>query len=373
MNNSIKCKVKRKSNYDLLRIVSVIAVIAIHVSAFYTAEIEHVLLTKNTSSEKIAVIMWNTLTRFCIPSFVMLSGAFILANDENADYKKFYNKGFKRLVIPTLVFSILYFVYSIIWDMRRILIKEQVTEYILEYLNNFLLGKPYYHMWYLFLLIGVYILVPIVIRFKNSISEKRFSQISWIFLVIGCASYWTSSYTIQWDIGLCFEFLGYVMIGYEIRRKCEKTSSNNFKAVLFILLGLLVEFILVIIKYNNMIPKITKRYDITADYAPGVAIAAVLIFIGFSKLKIKRDFSKLSSLTLYIYLFHAGVLDYILRTSKIFNILTASDDCIIIIPVLISVIFIVCYILSIIYTKIWNLINKENRIYKKIDEVFEKI
>ena len=37
---------------------------------------------------------------------------------------------------------------------------------------EFVKGRPYYHMWYLYMMIGVYMFVPILVFLKNQIGEK---------------------------------------------------------------------------------------------------------------------------------------------------------------------------------------------------------
>ena len=43
----------------------------------------------------------------------MLSGAFIIDNERNAKYSKFYSKIFFKIGVPTIIFSGLYILYRI--------------------------------------------------------------------------------------------------------------------------------------------------------------------------------------------------------------------------------------------------------------------
>lgn len=54
----------------------------------------------------------NIITRFSVPCFVMLSGAFILSNERNADYKHFYAKSFCKIGIPLVIILILSFLIA---------------------------------------------------------------------------------------------------------------------------------------------------------------------------------------------------------------------------------------------------------------------
>lgn len=76
---------KREENYDLLRIVSAIAVIMIHVSAGYkTAITSDAVFGQLYERHQIEILLYNTLSRFAVPCFVMLAGAFALADDRNS-------------------------------------------------------------------------------------------------------------------------------------------------------------------------------------------------------------------------------------------------------------------------------------------------
>lgn len=193
---------RREGNYDLLRIICAVSVITIHVSATYkTAITNEETFGVIYTSHIFTTLLYNTLSRFAVPCFVMLSGAFVLSNDKNADYNYFYHKSFRSFCIPTFIFSILYFLYSIVIGVVIINIREKDWTVLLTPVKDLIKGKPYYHMWYLYVMIGVYILVPILHRFKKDMKGKTFDRIAWIFLVLACLSMWTSTRKLNWDIG----------------------------------------------------------------------------------------------------------------------------------------------------------------------------
>ena len=93
--NSGKITKVRENNYDLLRIISTFAVILIHVNAFYISK-----MTDYASNLYWIGSAINIVTRFSVPCFVMLSGAFLLSNPKNKDYKTFYKKTFSKIFLP---------------------------------------------------------------------------------------------------------------------------------------------------------------------------------------------------------------------------------------------------------------------------------
>lgn len=350
---------KREGNYDLLRIISAVAVIMIHVSArWFGYAID--TIAQGLSMQDIVSPFWlciyNSVSRFAVPCFVMLSGAFILDNERNAEYRNFYSKSFSKIGVPTIVFSILYVLYQIpsyFWGGINGL--ASLAKRIIE-------GNPMYHMWYMYMLIVLYILAPVVIRFKNSISEKNFYKISLVFLAFASISMWTGSPRLAWDVGGSFEYLGYFMIGYSIRKSSRK---NNGKAVLAGSAGILLEVCAAGLEYLQMAAGIAEdelKYTIVGPSNPLIVLASVLIFYGFTVLDIKKDVAKLSSMTFWIYLIHAGVWDFITKAAAKRGYILVKSDGMVWIPVWVAVVFVISWILSKLYIWLWGIIDKEKRL-----------
>lgn len=107
--------------------------------------------------------------------------------------------------------------------------------------------------------------------------------------------------------------------------------------------------------YNNWI---------TGSYSPLIVLASVLIFYGFTLLDFKKELKKLPGLTLYIYLVHVGVWDFIVKVFRLIkgkSFITELDGAVWI-PVFTVVVFGVSYWLSKLYLYIWGKLDKEKRI-----------
>ncbi len=357
----------RESNYDLLRIVSAIAVITIHVSSSYTNAVtsseifgdyylEHILTT----------CTYNVLSRFAVPCFIMLSGAFILADERNADFRFFYQKTFRNVGIPALLFSFLYFIYFTLIKIMKIIIKGSYTSEVLLPLKNWIKGNPCYHMWYLYMMIGVYLLVPVILALKKQIGEQRFEKTAWVFLSLASICYWTSSHLLKWDIGFSFYFCGYFMIGYVLRKKAA-SKKNNFRAVSLIAAGFLTETVIVYprcLQALNRVPDDELKYSLIGPLAPQIVLASVFLFAGFSRLSIRKDLGRLSSYTFLIYLLHAGIWDVIQKV--IMKQTALSLDNRIIIPAFIIIVFFLSLLASMVYQAVWNWIERKWSVSDKL-------
>lgn len=212
-----KKKINRQSNYDLLRIISTISVVLIHVNATVANSNNISLVGFNICS------LINIITRFSVPCFVMLSGAFILSNEKNADYKHFYAKSFYKIGIPLIIFS---FLMLIISEVSAIMKGTGFIEPILS-----LLKGNFNNYWFMFMLAGLYFLVPIIIRIKNTISKKFYTIGSFVWLLVAMISQLTSTYSVAWSFGIIFSFVGYFLVGNVIY---ENMSRIKFKGLYFI-------------------------------------------------------------------------------------------------------------------------------------------
>lgn len=219
-------------------------------------------------------------------------------------YGYFYKKTFRRIGIPTLVFSCAYFLWSMLSAVEKVYLGTEGINALIEPIKAWITGVPFYHMWYLYMMIGVYLLAPIVIKIKRDIGEKYFERVTWIFLIVAMLSLYTSWSKLKWDIGDSFCYLSYFMTGYVLRRRVRK---SNIKGILLILSGIGIEVLISVVRcYINMISG-NQTEAWVLPYNPLIVVASVLIFAGFSALKIEHNFGGLAQNMFYVFLFHAGV------------------------------------------------------------------
>ena len=319
--------------------------------------------------------LYNGLSRFAVPCFVMLSGAFLLDNDRNADFSQFYRKSFKKLLIPVLVFSIIYFLYDYVLLIGKIFVlhKEVLSVAILlKPVKQLIAGAPFYHMWYMYMLIGLYALVPMVIRLKNEIGFDRFEKLAYIFLVVASLAGWVAARKINWDPGMSFRYLGYLMIGYVLRKRCYE---NNARACFFIVAGLLIETINSFLRYHQILQRIAEGdsvYNLYAPHAPLVVISSVLLFAGFAYLKTNISIPRLASASFVIYLVHAGILNciQIISSPKFFALYDVTGDTRVIIPLVSVVTFLLSFVFAELYNILWSKFEKNTDISNRLCRLF---
>ena len=166
-------KKNRLLSYDVIRVVALAFSIFCHIGAYlvmmypYTDYIE--FITGNIFNEMSA----------SIPLFIMLTGALFLREEKNFILEKFLKKSWLPLVILTIVWTI---AYGLLYGYGIPLLKHVPTSYetFISYLLNFN-GSYYPHMWYSRMIIGMYLLIPVLRLF---VKKENKNYIKWI--IIGC-------------------------------------------------------------------------------------------------------------------------------------------------------------------------------------------
>ena len=165
----------RNSKLDLLRIISAIAVVLLHVSAQYADS-----LPVNTTDFGIAVA-FNSITRFAVPVFVMISGELFLNNQKTISVKKIWIHNILRLAIVFTLWSFLYYVFQSVYFWHFDFYRQGIVRTVV--------GIVYAtkHLWFLYMIAGLYALTPILREWVVKADEKNvryFIDIFFIFQIV---------------------------------------------------------------------------------------------------------------------------------------------------------------------------------------------
>lgn len=160
--------------------------------------------------------IFDSLGRSGVPLFVMISGALLLPR--LSDWREFYRKRFTRILIPMFIWSIL---YAFFWEWQTV-----GNRSLIEILFSILSGPTYYHLWYFYMLIGLYLVTPFIQVLVHNLTKQRleFLLILWIIirLIIPNLQFQLSTwFNFQLGFGFQFNFpdlyLGYFILGYYLR------------------------------------------------------------------------------------------------------------------------------------------------------------
>lgn len=310
-------KTSRILYLDILRIISVFAVVLLHISAPFVVDI-------NANG-----LRWwwvgniiDSATRWSVPVLIIISGKLMLDNDREESITIFLRKRLTKVAIPLIFWS---FVHMMIANRANL---QWDGSFIITFIKNFYVGKVHIHLWYLYMIFGLYLVTPIIKPYVNNVKKNSLMYFIVIWFIsngiIGFSQKFTG-YNIAFNLsffhwGLGYFVLGFVLSKYSVSIKQRKTLY--FCGVIGLVVTIWGSYLLT--KYNNgiMVPHLYSYY------APNVIFTAIAIFLLFKNIDfdkivgnnnfIKRTISNLSSTSFGVYLIHLLVLNII--SSGVFGI-----------------------------------------------------
>ncbi|MCL5877129.1 MAG: acyltransferase family protein [Candidatus Bathyarchaeota archaeon] len=137
---------------DLIRTVAIVLVILLHASIEPNPNVDFM-------SPQGVELWWvsnvyDSIGRMCIPLFVILTGALLLQPSKvDEPLGVFFKKRWRRIGIPVIFWNIVFFVWVFT-------VKGQSLSAV-SVVQGVLAG-PYVHFWYLYLLVGLYLITPLL-------------------------------------------------------------------------------------------------------------------------------------------------------------------------------------------------------------------
>lgn len=172
---------------DLLRIVACFLVVLAHCCDPYVASFD----TDKTAFYSGAA--FGSMVRCCVPLFVMISGVLLLP--VKMDMQTFYAKRLKRILIPLVIWSLVlplaYFAYfksGIATSNPGIDMATFTGEATLRKLYTFVFNFTYdtTPLWYLYMLVGIYLFLPIIGAWLKQAQQKEIKIFLWIWGISMC-------------------------------------------------------------------------------------------------------------------------------------------------------------------------------------------
>lgn len=328
---------------DFLRVIATFSVIVLHVSAPIVNKFEildfSIWLTGN---------FYDSLVRFCVPIFFMISGTLFLSRD--IDVKAFLSKRFSRIIPPLLFWSMIYISYSFF---IRIVENNETFTFIetLKIIVSLLLSGSSYHLWFVYTICGLYLFIPIIQMWIKFAKEKEILFFLILWLVANLFQIKELVYYLpQIDLINFTGYLGYFVLGYYLVNNNFKKMDSLRLNIMLTIFGTLITFILTSIISWNAEKFIGAFYGYLM---PNVVITAIGIFQIARKIKIRNAFlknliSRISNNSFAIYFIHV----LILKIFQQFNITGVTILPIVGIPVISILVFILSYYIILVLRKV---------------------
>ncbi len=188
---------------DLIRVLAIYLVVVIHTSGQLTGAWGKVSLAQWLMAD-----IYGGIARVGVPLFFMLSGFLLLPRSESLS--DFYRKRVLKIAIPFVVWSVIY----ISIDCAG---KPGVCtwNYLLPYI---LLRKSFFHLWFLYTLLGIYFVMPVLRLIVRPGVNRTFLWYLMVLWIIFQPVRTLMDQFLHWDINinsqLSIGFLPYFFLGY---------------------------------------------------------------------------------------------------------------------------------------------------------------
>lgn len=220
---------QRNTSLDALRVIATFAVVWLHVSAY-------VVVSKPDVN---SMVWWtgniaNSFSNWSVPVFVMVSGALFLSSPSRLTLTEIYKKKASRLLPPIIFWTIVYVIFQ----------SYTSGEFNLNLiLKNTIAGKPYYHLWYLYMIIGMYLFAPFMQRLVVIIDASSLRIL--IVCCFGAAAIesllggFLGTHTWSTFLTRFIPFTGYFLAGYYLLNY-SRNLSNLLLLLTFFASGLII-------------------------------------------------------------------------------------------------------------------------------------
>jgi surface polysaccharide O-acyltransferase-like enzyme len=329
---------------DLIRTFAIVLVIMLH------AAVEPVTVADQMSPEGVT-LWWTTniydsLARPAVPLFVMLSGALLLQPAKLGEpLRVFFKKRLNRIALPFLFWGLAYFAW------RIFVYSEPLTTNLI--LQGVLTG-PYFHFWFFYLLVGLYLLTPVLRVLMANINHDtfRFLMVLWFLgtAIVPLLSLF-SEYSLNNNVFLVTGWLGYFLLGaYSLKVRVRH-------AVLYALAGLGLAWTIIgtYIVVGTIGERVNQFFYDASSFSMIAASAALFLLLSAVPPNIleerfprgNRVLHFISQNTIPIYLFHIMVLEALQKGFFGFQISLSTLNPVLEVPLITATTLLIC--LAVIY------------------------
>lgn len=304
---------ERNISFDVLRIISALSVVILHVSTKF------IMMNEVGSLDfKIANFI-NSISRFGVPVFFMISGAIFLDEKKEVTVKKIWLHNILRMMILFCIWSFVYYIYQSIyfWDF------DFWNQGIARTIYGCVFSSE--HFWFLFTLSGLYALTPILRTWIHNAKKKDIEYLLLLYIVFQIMRMTvillidrTLIQRIMDDIRIIelTGYLGYFILGYYL---VKYGLSTKLKIAVYctVPFGIAINYLV-----SN------RLSEISGTYTPGIYdsfgiftfinIVALFVLVNdiCKKVKFPQFVQKVTKNvaldTFGIYIMHIAVLDYVL-------------------------------------------------------------
>ena len=239
-----------------------------------------------------------------VPLFFMISG--YLAFPLNKSFSEYFKGKIRRVVAPFVVWVLLYAIIELVQGKP-------------VFVNGDILNEGSAHLWFIYVIMGLYLVVPIINPFLRAVSQKVFNLYLVLWICTGVFPLLQhvlnspfNEHNWMYTLYYFYGYTGYFVLGYYFKRFGEQTRLLDLKTSAF--------FIIVSILLTGAYFFVFKCTTVlTSDYK-GIPIIlySIAMFAMLKKVAIYIEHSRwnnfITSLSINsfgIYLFHMLVVMFV--------------------------------------------------------------
>lgn len=173
--------------------------------------------------EEVMALIANCVSRVCVPWFVIISGYLLLDPSKNKCLRRFYTRRLQRLLIPFAFWVVCY----IGW--RHYSYSDRFT--VVEWLGMIMQGPVYYHLWFFYMLFGMYLVCPFLSRMLETLNDHE--TMAFLGVWFCCATLlpwaeWVLKFKTVVPLGIFGSYFGFFVFGGWLKRSpvSSRTASN---------------------------------------------------------------------------------------------------------------------------------------------------
>lgn len=171
-------KTRVNQQFEYIRAFASIAVITIH--TVYSALLQFgdtATMTEKLSYRIVMNLMW-----WAVPCFLMMTGSLLLDSNRIISIKKLYGKYVSRMILVLFTFGLAFSWLELFFDSRTISLMQ-----IPRAMLNICTGNTWAHMWYIYCLIGLYVLLPVYKLIADHASDTQLKYLLFILFIFESA------------------------------------------------------------------------------------------------------------------------------------------------------------------------------------------
>ena len=318
----------RNISLDLMRILACLAVIVVHTAGTGLMPGRDYPLM---SVEWITCFVWRSLSGWAVPLFVMITGSIFLDPLKDVTITKLFKNNILKLLIVLILWSMFYTFFCN---------------------GEFLpLGMASGHLWYLSMIIGLYLTIPILRYIPEKIRD--YFLLVWLFFLIYdfVAKLYHVNVLQELEHYFFTGYVGYLLLG----DWCRRHKDNTKLCVAFIVIATIVLALSICISIYMSNLHAETRSSLIHYFSPITVMMAIAVYFMCSMLSVKLiECNKLQNIikdisfnTLGIYLIHMFLL-----IQGYTRVVRFVSNPLIFIPLIVGGVFVLGYVITKVLKKI---------------------